>query len=309
VVGVKTSYALGSRTGVQELRLRREVIVPASAGADALEIRTWDDREGFKVSEDGFVKVWDGSTFQNVLQLDRSVGRVRVLRGRMETGDSVDARVAGGVFTLISLADPRNAIIADAMDVRLSWGFDFLSARFNSPGKDLGYSATRDTFSSLYLTTLARIWNRSPASSTSPLVDSGPLILRGSFWDGVASRDRDASIIHRMLSTTPTSELAFQIAGVDYMRVGDRGVKLDKVVFDPGFSVSVDAGATYTLPAGTYYVNLGPNTVAEVYDDVAGTWVTVIPAGGKGIVVSDGSNARLRNTGALAEPSNMRRIL
>jgi hypothetical protein len=306
---VRTSYALGTRTGVQELRLRREVIVPASPGADALEIRSFDGRESFKISEDGFVKVWDGSTFQDALRFDRGVGRVRIARGRMNTGDVLEARVSAGVFNLVELRDPRVAGIASGMDVDLSWGYGFRSARFNSPGKEIGYGVDRSTFSALYLTTTARIWNTSPASSTRPLVDSGTLVLRGSFWDGVASRDRDASLIHRMLSTTPTSEIAFQIAGVNYMRVGDRGVKLDKVVFDPGTSVSVDAGATYTLPAGAYYVNLGPNTVAEVYDDIAGAWVTVIPAGGKGIVVSDGSNARLRNTGAVAESSNIRRVL
>jgi hypothetical protein len=306
---VRTSYALGTRTGVQELRLRREVIVPASAGADALEIRAYDGREGFKVSEDGFVKVWDGSTFQDALRFDRGVGRVRIVRGRMNTEDVLEAGVSDGVFILVRPRDPRFADIASFMDVVLSWGYGFTSGRFNSPDKEIGYGATRDTFSSLFLTTTARIWNRSPASSTSPLVDSGTFVLKGSFWDGVASRDRDASILHRMLSTTPTSEIAFQIAGVDYMRVGDRGVKLDRVVFDPGTSVSVGAGATYTLPAGAYYVNLGANTVAEVYDDVAGAWVTVIPAGGKGVVVSDGSNARLRNTGAVAESSNIRRVL
>jgi len=149
------------------------------------------------------------------------------------------------------------------------------------------------------------------ADSSNTLRDSGILSLRGAYWDSVAgaSKDRDAQIFHRMLSTTPTSELVFQIAGTSYLRVGDRGVKIDKVVFDPGSSVSINAGATYTLPTGTYYVNLGPNTVAEYFSDVDNAWFIVIPAGGKGIVISDGSNVRLRNTGTVAESSNVRRVL
>jgi len=77
--------------------------------------------------------------------------------------------------------------------------------------------------------------------------------------------------------------------------------------FDAGLSVSIDAGAAYTVPEGVYYVNLGANTVAEAYDDVADAWVEVIAAGGRGLVVSDGSNVRLRNTGTAAESSHLRR--
>jgi hypothetical protein len=148
------------------------------------------------------------------------------------------------------------------------------------------------------------------SSSTATLMDSLLLRFIGEYWDTVAgaSKSRIAQIFHRMLSTTPSSELAIQIEGADYMRIGDRGVKLDKVVFDPGSSVSIDADATYTLPVGAWYVNLGANTVAEYYSDVDAAWLTVIPAGGKGLVISDGSNARLRNTGTVAESSTIRRV-
>ncbi|MEM4497783.1 MAG: hypothetical protein QW692_03035 [Nitrososphaerota archaeon] len=53
------------------------------------------------------------------------------------------------------------------------------------------------------------------ADSTNTLRDSFNLVLRAAYWTGSASANRDAVIFHRMLSTTPTSEIAFQIAGVD----------------------------------------------------------------------------------------------
>jgi len=147
------------------------------------------------------------------------------------------------------------------------------------------------------------------ADSTNTLRDSSPVTFRGAYWDGVSSVDRDFVVFHRMLSTAPESELVLRLAGVDYVRVGDRGFRVDRNVFDVGSTVSIGAGATYTLPTGVWYVRLGANTVAEWYSDVEATWVTLVPAGGSGLVVSDGSNARLRNTGAVAESSTVRRVM
>ena len=83
--------------------------------------------------------------------------------------------------------------------------------------------------------------------------------------------------------------------------------QIDKV-FKAGASVTVSAGGTYTIPKGVYYVFCGPNTSVEVYDDVAGAWKTVIAAGGAGLVISDGSNVRLYNSGSADETSNLREI-
>lgn len=63
------------------------------------------------------------------------------------------------------------------------------------------------------------------ADGTNTLRDSPSLRLTGKYWDGSASVTRDADIFHRTLSTTPTSEIAFQIAGSDYFRVGDDGIR------------------------------------------------------------------------------------
>ncbi|MEM2373189.1 MAG: hypothetical protein QXI11_01975 [Thermoproteota archaeon] len=59
------------------------------------------------------------------------------------------------------------------------------------------------------------------ADSTNTLRNSFNLVLRGAYWSGSASVNRDAAVFHRMLSTTPTSEIVFQIAGVDMATVRD----------------------------------------------------------------------------------------
>ena len=62
------------------------------------------------------------------------------------------------------------------------------------------------------------------ANSTDTLRNSPSLVFYGKYWDGTSSVIRYATVLHRLLSTTPTSEIAFQIAGSDYFRIGDEGV-------------------------------------------------------------------------------------
>jgi hypothetical protein len=90
--------------------------------------------------------------------------------------------------------------------------------------------------------------------------------------------------------------------------IGSNALRVAQVglVLGAGSSVSVGASGTYTIPKGIYYVFLGANTRVELYDDVAAAWKTAIAAGGAGIVISDGSNARLYNAGTGAESSNLR---
>jgi hypothetical protein len=307
---VRTSYAIGSRTGVAHITVKHERIVPVSAGADALVVRDYLDRYvRFRVTESGvlycndiFLRAVAEGAFYYAFSMryyGLDIGPGNIAYVKLYVTD-IPSYAPKEVITL-SRGNPPTITIrtGDRVDSPISIqshdGSAFVELVRLVGGRMLlprGFTVTAP-----------------PATSTVTLQNSPPAALRGTYWDGVASRDRDAVVIHRMLSTTPTSEIAFQIAGVDYMRVGDRGVRIDRVVFDPGSSVSVAAGEIYTLGVGVWYVNLGANTVAEVYDDVAGAWVTVIPAGGKGIVISDGSNARLRNTGISAESSNIRRVL
>jgi hypothetical protein len=90
--------------------------------------------------------------------------------------------------------------------------------------------------------------------------------------------------------------------------IGSNALRVAQVglVLGSGSSVSVGAGATYTVPKGIYYVFLGANTRVELYDDVAASWKTAIAAGGNGVVISDGTNARLYNGGTASESSNLR---
>ena len=80
--------------------------------------------------------------------------------------------------------------------------------------------------------------------------------------------------------------------------------QIDKV-FGTEQTVSVDAGATSTISKGIYYVRCGANTSVEYSPDGGTTWVELIAAGGVGLVISDGSNVRLNNSGTAAENSHL----
>ena len=81
-----------------------------------------------------------------------------------------------------------------------------------------------------------------------------------------------------------------------------------KAVFASGKSVTVSAGGTYTIPEGVYYVFCGSNTKIQVYDDIDGTWKDLTGVGGVALVISDGSNVRLYNTGSADEDSHLREV-
>jgi len=83
---------------------------------------------------------------------------------------------------------------------------------------------------------------------------------------------------------------------------GLRFAQLDKV-FGSESVVTVTAGETYTVPKGVYLVSLGANTSVEYSPDGGTTWRTLIPVGQGGVVISDGSNVRLNNTGSADEDS------
>ena len=78
------------------------------------------------------------------------------------------------------------------------------------------------------------------ADSTNTLRNSPYLRFYAAYWDGSASVDRQALIFHRMIDTTPKSEVAIQIAGNDYMAIGDEGIKCSQ-------HVKPTADATYDL--------------------------------------------------------------
>jgi len=78
--------------------------------------------------------------------------------------------------------------------------------------------------------------------------------------------------------------------------------QIDKV-FGTESTVTVTAGSTSTISKGVFLVSLGANTKVEYSPDNGTTWRDLIPAGEGGVVISDGSNVRLNNTGASDEDS------
>ena len=76
--------------------------------------------------------------------------------------------------------------------------------------------------------------------------------------------------------------------------------QLDKV-FGTESATSIGAGATYTIPKGIYYVRCDADVRVEYSPDGGTTWITVISAGGAGLIISDGSNVRAVNAGTASE--------
>ena len=68
------------------------------------------------------------------------------------------------------------------------------------------------------------------ADETNTTRDSPSIGMYAKYWDGSQSVARDARIFHRMLSTTPASEIVFQIEGDNCFTVGDSIVRSYKPV-------------------------------------------------------------------------------
>ena len=110
------------------------------------------------------------------------------------------------------------------------------------------------------------------ADETTTVRDSPPITLRGHYWDGSASQDVDARIYHRVLSTTPTSELVFTLRGVEYFRVGDEGAVFRGSVL-PMSDSTYDLGADSLRWrnghfAGSVYVGDGAIVTSTASDNI-----------------------------------------
>ena len=84
--------------------------------------------------------------------------------------------------------------------------------------------------------------------------------------------------------------------------------QIDKV-FGSESSITVSAGGVSTIPKGIFLISLAPNTKVEYSPDGGNTWRTLIPAGQGGVVISDGSNVRLKNDGTSDETSYLLEVL
>jgi len=116
----------------------------------------------------------------------------------------------------------------------------------------------------------------------------------------------DGVDILKATSTTITDASGVKLSSHGSRHRSDGADPLFLVPFGGDTSVSVSAGGTYTIPRGMYYVKCGANTKVQVY--IAGAWTDYSAVGALVLVVSDGSNARLYNTGTAAEASTLRRV-
>ena len=116
----------------------------------------------------------------------------------------------------------------------------------------------------------------------------------------------DGVDILKATGTTITDASGVQLASHGSRHRSDGADPVFMVPFGSDTSVSVAAGGTYTVPRGMYYVKCGTSTKVQVY--IAGAWTDYSAAGALVLVVSDGSNARLYNTGTASESSTLRRV-
>ena len=70
---------------------------------------------------------------------------------------------------------------------------------------------------------------------------------------------------------------------------------------------SVGANSAVVIPPGVFFVFCGPNTKIQVNDGTS--WQDLTDIGGNALVVSDGVNVRLFNTGTAAENSTLRQFV
>lgn len=116
----------------------------------------------------------------------------------------------------------------------------------------------------------------------------------------------DAVDILKVDSTTVTDASGVKLSSHGSRHRADGADPEWYVPFGSDIIVTVSAGGTYTIPKGMYYVKCGANTKAQIY--IGGAWADLTTTGALALVASDGSNARLYNTGTADESSILRRV-
>ena len=161
--------------------------------------------------------------------------------------DSANYLVLGDLSRDIKLNALANIILPDG--VKIAWSDVNLYRGGSNILKtdDIFYAhiiaSNRGLFPRVTLTEFGRVVLEAPlADSTNTLRDSPYIVSRARYWNGTSSASRDAFIFHRMLSATPTSEIVLQIAGVDYLRVGDNGIIAHRDIL-PNADAAINIGS------------------------------------------------------------------
>lgn len=116
----------------------------------------------------------------------------------------------------------------------------------------------------------------------------------------------DGVDILKATSTTITDASGVQLSSHGSRHRSDGADPMFMVPFGSDVSQSVSASGTYTIPKGMYYVKCGANTKVQIY--IGGAWTDYSTTGAFVLVVSDGSNARLYNTGSASDTSVLKRV-
>ena len=116
----------------------------------------------------------------------------------------------------------------------------------------------------------------------------------------------DSVDILKATSTTITDASGVQLSSHGSRHRGDGADPLFMVPFGSDTSQSVSAGGTYTIPSGMYYVKCGASTKVQIY--INNAWTDYSTTGALVLVVSDGTNARLYNTGSASDTSILKRV-
>ena len=146
----------------------------------------------------------------------------------------------------------------------------------------------------------------SDGAVTTPKLSDGA-VTTSKISDGAVTNPKiaDGAVDTAKLADGAVSSAKIADGAVVTAKIADEAVTWAKIAkgFGSETSVSIDAGGAYTVPKGAYLVSLGANTRAEYTPDGGTTWRTLIPAGGGGLIVSDGASVRLYNGGTGAESS------
>jgi hypothetical protein len=113
--------------------------------------------------------------------------------------------------------------------------------------RDTGATASRTYLSNIWFSEMTSLTMLTPANSASAgttIVNSPALTMRGQYWNGSASVNIDASLVHVVQTTGPTTRLAFNVAGAE--------------------RASVDSGGTVTA---SYYAS----SIGWIYSSTAAT--------------------------------------
>jgi len=116
----------------------------------------------------------------------------------------------------------------------------------------------------------------------------------------------DGVDILKATSTTITDASGVQLSSHGSRHRSDGADPVFMVPFGSDTSQSVSASGTYTIPKGMYYVKCGTYTKVQIY--INNAWTDYSTTGAFVLVVSDGTNARLYNTGSSSDTSTLKRV-